>query len=69
MDLNVTTLEGKAAGKVTLTEAIFGLEPRADILQRMIRYQLLGRMAGTHDVKNRGDVHGTTRKFMRQKGT
>jgi len=69
MDLKVTTFEGKAAGNVTVPDAVFGLEPRPDILQRMVRYQLLGRMAGTHDVKNRGEVNGTTRKFMRQKGS
>lgn len=69
MELSVTTLEGKASGKVDLAEAVFGLEPREDILQRMVRYQLLKRQAGTHDVKNRGEVSGTTKKFLRQKGS
>ncbi|WP_196258638.1 50S ribosomal protein L4 [Pelagibacterium limicola] len=68
MELQVTTLEGKAAGKVTLDDAVFGLEPRADLIQRMVRYQLLKRMAGTHDVKNRGEVSQTGKKFGRQKG-
>ncbi len=68
MELQVTTLEGKAAGKVTLDDAVFGLEPRADLIQRMVRYQLLKRMAGTHDVKNRGEVNKTGKKFGRQKG-
>lgn len=68
MEVQVTTLEGKSAGKVTLDDAVFGLEPRADLIQRMVRYQLLKRMAGTHDVKNRGEVAMTGKKFGRQKG-
>lgn len=68
MELQVTTLDGKTAGKVTLDDAVFGLEPRADIIQRMVRYQLLKRMAGTHDVKNRGEISLTGKKFGRQKG-
>lgn len=68
MEIQVTTLEGKSAGKVTLDETVFGLEPRADLIQRMVRYQLLKRMAGTHDVKNRGEVAPTGKKFGRQKG-
>jgi len=69
MELNVTTLEGKASGKVTLADDVFGLEPRQDLLQRMVRYQLLKRQAGTHDVKNRSEIAGTTKKFVRQKGS
>ncbi len=69
MEFKVTKLDGKAAGKVELAEDVFGLEPRADILQRMVRYQLLKRQAGTHSVKNRSDITGTTKKFVRQKGS
>ena len=69
MEFKVTKLDGKAAGKVELAEDVFGLEPRADILQRMVRYQLLKRQAGTHAVKNRSDITGTTKKFVRQKGS
>jgi len=69
MDINVTSLGGKSAGKLSLAESIFGLEPRADILQRMVRYQLLKRQAGTHAVKNRSDIRGTTKKSVRQKGS
>lgn len=69
MDVKVTTLDGKAAGSVKLDDAVFGLEPRADILQRMVRYQQLKRMAGTHDVKGRGEISATTAKLYRQKGT
>ena len=68
MELQVTTLEGKSAGKVTLDDAVFGLEPRADLIQRMVRYQQLKKMAGTHAVKNRADVAQTGKKFGRQKG-
>jgi large subunit ribosomal protein L4 len=69
MELQVTTLDGKSAGKVTLADEVFGLEPRADILQRMVRYQQLKKMAGTHAVKNRADVAQTGKKSVRQKGS
>ncbi len=69
MELKVTTLEGKAAGDVTLSDAIFGLEPRADILQRCVTWQLAKRQRGTHDVKNRAEIHRTGKKMYRQKGT
>ncbi len=69
MELKVTKLDGKAAGKVDLNDAVFGLEPRTDILQRMVRYQLLKRQAGTHAVKNRGDIKGSMKKFVAQKGS
>ncbi len=69
MKLDITTLDGGSAGSVELNEAIFGLEPRADILQRMVRYQLAKRRAGTHAVKNRSDVDRTTKKVYKQKGT
>ena len=69
MDLKVTTLDGKAAGTVALAEDIFGLEPRADILQRMVRYQLSKRQAGTHKAKTRGEITATTQKMYKQKGT
>lgn len=69
MELKVTTLEGKASGKVSLADELFGLEPRQDLLQRMVRYQLAKRRSGTADVKNRGEIRGTTKKFVRQKGS
>ena len=69
MDMKVTTLDGKASGKVSVSEAIFGLEPRADLIQRMVRYQLAKRRAGTHDVKNRAEISRTGRKMYAQKGT
>jgi large subunit ribosomal protein L4 len=69
MKLDVTTLDGAAAGSVELDDAIFGLEPRADILQRCVRWQLAKRRAGTHAVKNRSDINRTTKKMYKQKGT
>ena len=68
MELQVTTLDGKAGGSVTLSDEIFGLEPRADILHRMVRYQQLKAMAGTHQVKHRSDINVTGKKFGKQKG-
>jgi large subunit ribosomal protein L4 len=69
MDMNVTTLEGKASGKISLSDEIFGLEPREDILQRMVRYQLAKRRAGTHDVKNRSEINRSNVRMYKQKGT
>ena len=69
MELQVTTLDGKASGSVTLDDGIFGLEPRADILHRMVRYQQLKAMSGTHDVKNRSEGVRTGKKFVKQKGS
>ena len=69
MELNVTTLDGKAAGSVTLPDAIFGLEPRPDILQRCVTWQLAKRQRGTHAVKNRADIARTGKKVYQQKGT
>jgi large subunit ribosomal protein L4 len=69
MDIKVTTLDGKASGKLTLSDAIFGLEPREDLIARMIRYQLAKRRAGTHAVKNRAEIARTGAKMYKQKGT
>jgi large subunit ribosomal protein L4 len=69
MEITMTTLEGKDAGSVTLSDAIFGLEPRADILQRVVRWQLAKRRAGTHAVKNRADIARTGKKIVKQKGS
>jgi len=69
MELKITTLEGKEAGKVTLPDAIFGLEPRSDLIQRCVNWQLAKRQAGTHKTKMRGEVNRTTKKMYAQKGT
>lgn len=69
MKAPVTTLENKKAGDIDLSDEIFGLPARKDILARMVNWQLAKRRAGTHKVKERGEVSGSTRKIYRQKGT
>jgi large subunit ribosomal protein L4 len=69
MELKVTTLEGKEAGSVTLSDAIFGLDPRPDLIQRCVVWQLAKRRAGTHKVKNRAEIWRTGKKMYAQKGT
>ena len=69
MELTVTTLDGKEAGSVTLSDAIFGLEPRGDLIQRCVVWQLAKRRAGTHAVKNRADINRTGKKSGPQKGS
>lgn len=68
MQLQMTTLEGKAAGSVELSDEIFGLEPRADLIQRCVVWQLAKRQRGTHKVKNRAEINRTGHKVGRQKG-
>ena len=68
MKMDVQTLDAKKSGSVTLDDGVFGLEPRKDILHRMVRYQLAKRQAGTHSVQERGDVSKTTKRIGRQKG-
>lgn len=69
MELKVTTLEGKAAGSVNLPDAIFGLEPRVDLIQRCVHWQLAKRQAGTHKAKGRAEIWRTGKKMYKQKGT
>jgi large subunit ribosomal protein L4 len=69
MKIDISTLDGGSAGSVELDEAIFGLEPRPDLLQRCVRWQLAKRQAGTHAVKNRSAIDRTTKKIYKQKGT
>jgi large subunit ribosomal protein L4 len=69
MELTMLSLDGKQAGPVTLSDAIFGLEPRADLIHRCVNWQLAKRRAGTHAVKNRADIARTGKKMYRQKGT
>ena len=69
MELKVTTLEGKAAGSVQLSDEIFGLEPRKDIILRCVQWQLNKRQAGTHKAKGRAEIWRTGKKMYKQKGT
>ena len=68
MKADVITLDGKKAGDIDLADAIYGLEKRADILHRVVNWQLAKRRAGTHAVKFRSDIRGTTKRVGRQKG-
>lgn len=69
MKAAVKTLDAGSAGEVELNDAIFGLEPRSDLIHRMVRYQLLKRMAGTHHVQDRSEITTTGKKMYKQKGT
>jgi large subunit ribosomal protein L4 len=67
--IDVTSFDGQAAGSIELSDEVFGLEPRKDLIFRMIRWQLAKRRAGTHAVKNRADIARTGKKMYKQKGT
>ena len=69
MKADVITLDASSVGSVELSDLVFALEPRADILQRMVRYQLSKRQAGTHKAKGRSEVNGPNKKIYKQKGT
>jgi large subunit ribosomal protein L4 len=69
MEMKITTLEGKEAGSVKLPDAIFGLEPRTDIIQRCVNWQLAKRQRGTHKTKGRAEIWRTGKKMYAQKGT
>lgn len=69
MKTQVIKLDASEAGEIELDDAIFGLEPRADILHRVVRWQLAKRQAGTHSVLGKSDVSYSTKKIYRQKGT
>jgi large subunit ribosomal protein L4 len=69
MKLNVVNSDNQSVGAIELADSVFGLTPiRKDILARVVHWQLAKRRAGTHAVKERGDVSGTTKKSSRQKG-
>ena len=69
MKLDVIKLDGKKAGSVELGDNVFGLEPRSDILHRVVRWQRNNAQAGTHKVKTRRETSYSTKKIYRQKGT
>jgi large subunit ribosomal protein L4 len=68
MKTKVLNLDNKAHGEIDLSDAIFGLTPRADLIQRVVVWQLAKRRAGTHKVLTRGEVNRTKKRFGRQKG-
>lgn len=69
MDLTIKTFEGAEAGKLNVSDLVFGLDPREDILQRVVRWQLARRQQGTHQSQTRADVTRTGAKMYKQKGT
>jgi large subunit ribosomal protein L4 len=69
MQVDVKNLNGDSVGQLELDDAVFGLEPRADILHRVVTWQLAKRRAGTHKAKGKGEISRTTAKMYKQKGT
>jgi large subunit ribosomal protein L4 len=69
MQTPIHTLDAASVGSIELPDHIFGLEPRQDLVQRMVRYQLSKRQRGTHKTKTRGEIQATSKKMYKQKGT
>jgi large subunit ribosomal protein L4 len=69
MKTQILNLDNKAAGDVELSDAIFGLEPRQDLIQRVVVWQLAKRRSGQHKVLTRGEINRTKKKMYKQKGT
>ncbi|MCI0466142.1 MAG: 50S ribosomal protein L4 [Beijerinckiaceae bacterium] len=69
MKVDLISLDGEPAGSIDLDDSIFGLTPRADLIARMVRYQLAKRRAGTHQTLGRSDISRTGKKLYKQKGT
>ncbi len=69
MKIDVLSLDGQSSGSIELNDEIFGLDPRMDLIHRMVRWQLAKRRAGTHAVKNRAEIWRTGKKIYKQKGT
>ncbi len=69
MKIDVTNLDAEKTGEIELDDAVFGLEPRSDVLTRVVNWQLVKRRAGTHKTKSISEIRGTTKKPFRQKGT
>jgi len=69
VDIKITTIAGEAAGEIKLSDEIFGLDPREDILQRVVRWQLAKKQQGTHKAKTRAEISRTGAKMYKQKGT
>ena len=69
MKIAVKSLENKKVGDIDLSDEIFGLEPRADILHRVVNWQLAKRRSGNHKTKGISEISGTGKKPFKQKGT
>ncbi len=68
MKADITNIDAGKAGSIELADHIFGLEPRQDIIHRVIQWQLNKRQQGTHQAKSRGEINRTTHKLGNQKG-
>lgn len=68
MKVSVVKLDASKAGDLELSDAVFGIDPRKDILARVVNWQLAKRRAGTHKVKERNEISRTGKKFGNQKG-
>jgi large subunit ribosomal protein L4 len=69
MKTKILNLDNKSAGEVDLNDAIFGLEPRQDLIQRVVVWQLAKRRSGQHKVLTRAEINRTKKKMYKQKGT
>jgi large subunit ribosomal protein L4 len=69
MKTKILSLDNKASGEIDLNDSIFGLDPRADLIQRVVVWQLAKRRAGTHKILTRAEVNRTKKKLYKQKGT
>jgi large subunit ribosomal protein L4 len=69
MKFDMTSMDGSASGSLELSDEIFGLEPRADLIARTVRWQLAKRQGGNHKTLGRGEINRTGKKMYKQKGT
>jgi large subunit ribosomal protein L4 len=69
MELSIKNLDNAEVGTIDLADEVFGLPVRADILARVVNWQLAKRRAGTHKAKERHEIARTGGKMYRQKGT
>ncbi|MGB3752490.1 MAG: 50S ribosomal protein L4 [Parerythrobacter sp.] len=69
MKVKVQKIDGKSSGDVELNDAVFGVEPRADILHRVVTWQLENRRGTARPTRERADVNRTGKKFGPQKGS
>jgi large subunit ribosomal protein L4 len=69
LKLKVINIDNKPGNEIELNDFVFGIEPRADIMARVVRWQLAKRRLGNHSVKTRADIKMTTAKMYKQKGT
>ena len=69
MKINTTNLDSVEVGEIELKDEVFGTDIRADLMHRYVQWQLAKRRAGTHKVKGRSEIRGTTAKMYKQKGT